>query len=49
MKQKNFAGFNFDLCRKKIRKEDFLDIMDEIIPLDEMAGIIESYYPEPVG
>jgi len=23
--------------------------MDEIIPWDEMAGIIEPYYPEPVG
>jgi len=31
------------------RKEDFLDITYEVIPWDEIAGIIEPYYPEPVG
>jgi len=35
MKQKSFAGFDFDVYRKRTRKEDFLDIMDEIIPLTE--------------
>lgn len=49
MKQKSFAGFDFDIYRKKTRKEEFLDMMDEIIPWDEMTDIISPYYPAPVG
>ena len=34
-------------CRKKkTKREEFLEIMEEIIPWDEWVGIIRPYYPE---
>ena len=36
------------LCRskKKTKREEFLEIMDEIIPWDEWVDVIKPYYPK---
>ena len=30
----------------KTKREEFLEIMEEIIPWDEWVGVIEPYYPK---
>ncbi len=46
MKQATFTDFEYSLRKKKTKREEFLEIMDEIIPWDEWVGIIEPYYPK---
>ena len=36
----------YSFRRKKTRREEFLEIMDEIIPWDEWVSVIEPYYPQ---
>jgi Transposase and inactivated derivatives, IS5 family len=45
MKQETLSDLEYSCRKKKTRREEFLEIMDEIIPWDEWAGIIEPYYP----
>ena len=45
MKQETFTDVEYSMRRKKTKREEFLEIMDEIIPWDEWVGVIEPYYP----
>lgn len=45
MKQDTFTDIEYSCRKKKTKREEFLEIMDEIIPWDEWIGIIEPYYP----
>ena len=46
MKQGTFTDIEYSGRKKKTRREEFLEIMDEMIPWDEWAGVIEPYYPK---
>ncbi|MFV0477789.1 MAG: transposase, partial [Parahaliea sp.] len=48
MKQKSLTD-GFEKYRKKTRKEQFLDYMEEIIPLKELCEAIEPFYRNPKG
>lgn len=45
MKQETFTDIEYSYRRKKTKREEFLETMDEIIPWDEWVGVIEPYYP----
>ena len=45
MSQITFSDFEYSNRKKKTKKEEFLDVMEEIIPWDEWVGIIKPYYP----
>jgi IS5 family transposase len=49
MRQQTFAEESFEKCRKKTRKEQFLDEMERIIPWQELTAAIEPLYPNPLG
>lgn len=44
MKQNTFTDIEYSFRKKKTKREEFLGIMDEIIPWDEWVGTIEPYY-----
>ena len=44
MKQETFTDIEYSYRKKKTKREEFLEIMDEIIPWDEWVGVIEPYY-----
>ena len=46
MKQETFTDIEYSYRKKKTKREEFLEIMDEIIPWDEWVGVIEPYYPK---
>ena len=46
MKQGTFTDIEYGCRKKKTRREEFLEIMDEIIPWDEWVSVIEPYYPK---
>ena len=45
MKQVSFSDFEYSSRKKKTKREEFLEIMDEIIPWDEWVALMEPYYP----
>ena len=45
MKQETFTDVEYSCRKKKTKREEFLEIMDEIIPWDEWVRVIEPYYP----
>ena len=45
MKQETFTDIEYSYRKKKTKREEFLEIMDEIISWDEWVGVIEPYYP----
>ena len=45
MKQETFTDIEYSFRKKKTKREEFLEIMDEIIPWDEWVGVIKPYYP----
>ena len=45
MKQQTFSDFEYSNRKRKTKREEFLEIMDEIIPWDEWVGIIMPFYP----
>ena len=45
MKQETFTDIEYSFRKKKTKREEFLETMDEIIPWDEWVGVIEPYYP----
>lgn len=47
--QRSFASNDFDIYRRKTRKQEFLETMDRIIPWDRLVKLIEPYYPNPVS
>ena len=46
MEQGTFTDIEYGGRKKKTRREEALEIMDEIIPWDEWVGVIEPYYPK---
>lgn len=46
MKQESFSDIEYSHRRKKTKREEFLEIMDDIIPWDEWVAIVEPYYPK---
>ena len=40
MKQGTLTDIEYSGCKKKTRREEFLEIMDEIIPWDEWVSVI---------
>ncbi len=46
MKQETFTDIEYSLRKKKTKREEFLEIMDEIIPCEEWVGTIKPYYPK---
>ncbi len=46
MKQRTFTDMEYESRKKKTKREEFLEIMEEIIPWEEWVGIIAPYYPE---
>ena len=49
MRQQTLADGSFEKFRKKTRKEQFLDDMEQIIPWQDLCVAIEPYYPKPEG
>ena len=45
MKQQTFSDIEYSNRRKKTKREEFLESMDEMIPWDHWVGIIRPYYP----
>ena len=45
MRQQSFIAEDFEKYRKKIRKEVFLEEMDQIIPWQEMSEAVNPHYP----
>ena len=45
MKQQSFSDYEYSCRKKKTRREEFLDTMEEIIPWDEWIEFIRPYYP----
>ena len=45
MKQKSFSDMEYRCRKKKTKREEFLEIMDEIIPWDEWVSLIVPHYP----
>lgn len=46
MKQETFTDIEYSYRKKKTKREEFLEIMDEIIPWDEWVDVIKPYYPK---
>ena len=46
MKQETFTDIEYSCRKKKTKREEFLEIMDEIIPWDEWVSVIRPCYPE---
>ena len=46
MRQETFTDIEYSFRKKKTKREEFLEIMDEIIPWDEWIDVIKPYYPE---
>lgn len=45
MKQQTFSDIEYSNRRRKTKREEFLDSMDEMIPWDYLVSIIKPYYP----
>ena len=45
MKQQTLSDMEYGCRKKKTKREEFLEIMEEIIPWDEWVGVIRPYYP----
>ncbi len=45
MKQQTFSDIEYSNRRKKTKREEFLDSMDEMIPWEQWVDIIRPYYP----
>ena len=45
MKLQTFSDVEYSNRKRKTKREEFLEIMDEIIPWDEWVNVIMPYYP----
>ena len=45
MKQESFSDMEYAYRKKKTKREEFLEIMDEIIPWEEWVSLIVPHYP----
>ena len=46
MKQITFSDMEYGNRKRTTKREEFLDIMEEIIPWEEWAEYVRPYYPE---
>lgn len=46
MDQLSFSDYEYGNRKRKTRRDDFLAIMEEIIPWDEWISFVEPYYPK---
>lgn len=45
MKQETISDVEYSARKRKTKREEFLEIMDEIIPWEEWVAYIAPYYP----
>lgn len=45
MTQQSFSDYEYSCRKKKTKREEFLDIMEDIIPWNEWIEFIRPYYP----
>ena len=45
MKQQTISDVEYSARKRKTKREEFLEIMDEIIPWEEWVEYIKPYYP----
>ena len=45
MKQETISDVEYSARKRKTKREEFLEIMDEIIPWKEWVAYIAPYYP----
>ena len=45
MSQMTFSDYEYSLRKRKTKREEFLDIMNEIIPWEEWVEFVCPYYP----
>lgn len=45
MNQMSFSDYEYSCRKKKTKREEFLNIMDEIIPWEEWISVIKPFYP----
>ena len=45
MKQESFSDMEYRCRKKKTKREEFLEIMEEVIPWDEWISLIVPHYP----
>ena len=45
MKQQTFSDIEYSHRRKKTKREEFLEAMDQIIPWQHWIDLIKDYYP----
>lgn len=45
MMQMTFSDYEYSLRKRKTKREEFLDIMNEIIPWEEWIEFVRPYYP----
>lgn len=43
--QQSFADMGYSNRKRKTKRDEFLGIMEEVIPWDEWCAIVEPYYP----
>lgn len=46
MKQMTFSDYEYSKRKRKTKREEFLEIMNEIIPWDEWVEYVRPYYPK---
>ena len=46
MQQTNFTDIEYGNRKRKTKRDEFLAIMDHVIPWDEWTALIEPYYPK---
>lgn len=45
MSQMTFSDYAYSLRKRKTKQEEFLEIMNEIIPWEEWTEFVRPYYP----
>lgn len=46
MSQQSFSDYEYSCRKKKTKREEFLDTMEDIIPWDEWVEFVRPYYPD---
>lgn len=44
--QQSFADIEYANRKRKTKRDEFLEVMEEVIPWDEWTSIVEPYYPK---
>lgn len=45
-KQQSFADMEYANRKRKTKRDEFLEIMDEVIPWEEWCSVVAPYYPK---